>query len=528
VSTSVIEPGTRLAGRYRLEDRVSETGGSTLWKAIDEILARAVAVRTFTPDFPQISAVVTAARAASRLTDPRLTQVFDADDSGELAYVVSEWVIGETLEDMVSAGRPLEPGRAATLLKEAAEAIAAAHAVGLAHLRLTTSTLLWTTGGTVKLLGLGVDAALHGVAVDDPALVDTQGLGHMLYAALTAHTVVAGDGGLPEAPTVEGRPYPPRQLNGAVPPELDTIVRRALGIDPDPGPEPLVTPAVLAKALGGVPRTPLPLFAGPATGPVPTRRRDTAPPSPQASRPTAARAATGPTTTVPAAVPFSDAEFGESAPGIGHGSHRMGGADRTGRVPVNRRLITVAAAAATAVVIGVGGWQLTHDGDGRPSASRTKAPATAAPAASAKLTIASATGFDPTRSDHPDPTAQSTGKYAVDDSATTAWHTQRYASANFGMLKDGLGVLLDMGKPVKVEDVRVTLPGGGGTLQLRVGNSADLNALKVVASSPGAVGKVDLKPAETAEGQYVLLWFTKLPSDFKAQVSDVDVLGSTG
>lgn len=52
MSTSVIEPGTRLAGRYRLEKRISDSGGSSLWKAIDEILARAVAVRTFDPEFP--------------------------------------------------------------------------------------------------------------------------------------------------------------------------------------------------------------------------------------------------------------------------------------------------------------------------------------------------------------------------------------------------------------------------------------------------------------------------------------------
>ncbi|MFD0851849.1 AMP-binding protein, partial [Actinomadura adrarensis] len=59
MSTSVIEPGTRLAGRYRLEKRIRDTGGSALWKAIDEILARAVAVRTFDPDFPRVHEVVT-------------------------------------------------------------------------------------------------------------------------------------------------------------------------------------------------------------------------------------------------------------------------------------------------------------------------------------------------------------------------------------------------------------------------------------------------------------------------------------
>ena len=53
MSTSSVEPGTRLAERFRLEDRVTESDGATLWKAIDEILARPVAVHTFSPDFPR-------------------------------------------------------------------------------------------------------------------------------------------------------------------------------------------------------------------------------------------------------------------------------------------------------------------------------------------------------------------------------------------------------------------------------------------------------------------------------------------
>ncbi|WP_345393130.1 hypothetical protein [Nonomuraea salmonea] len=51
-STSAVAPGTRLAERFRLEDRVSESDGATLWKAIDEILARPVAVHTFAPRLP--------------------------------------------------------------------------------------------------------------------------------------------------------------------------------------------------------------------------------------------------------------------------------------------------------------------------------------------------------------------------------------------------------------------------------------------------------------------------------------------
>ncbi|MFD0468858.1 hypothetical protein ACFQ0B_11490 [Nonomuraea thailandensis] len=160
-STSAVEPGTRLAERFRLEDRVSESDGATLWKAIDEILARPVAVHTFAPDFPRVHEVVTAARAASRLTDPRLTQVFDAAEDDKSAYVVSEWVTGETLTDLLANG-PLEPERAAGLVAEAAEALAHAHEAQLYHLCLRPSHLMWTNGNTVKVLGVAVDAAMWG------------------------------------------------------------------------------------------------------------------------------------------------------------------------------------------------------------------------------------------------------------------------------------------------------------------------------------------------------------------------------
>src|SRR5215472_12905772 len=84
MSTYTSEPGTRLAGRYRLVDQVAAGNGWTLWKAMDETLARPVSVLTFAPGFPRISEVVTAARAASRLTDPRLAQVFDVEDGGQV------------------------------------------------------------------------------------------------------------------------------------------------------------------------------------------------------------------------------------------------------------------------------------------------------------------------------------------------------------------------------------------------------------------------------------------------------------
>src|ERR1700679_3382578 len=114
MSTYTSEPGTRLAGRYRLEAQVDAGGGWALWKAIDEILARAVTVLMFAEHFPRRGGAGPAARAASRLNDSRLSQVFDVDDSGERAYIVMEWVAGEALADMLSAG-PLDRAGGAAL-----------------------------------------------------------------------------------------------------------------------------------------------------------------------------------------------------------------------------------------------------------------------------------------------------------------------------------------------------------------------------------------------------------------------------
>ena len=55
MSTYTSEPGTRLAGRYRLVDQVSAGPGWTYWKATDETLARPVTVLTFASGFPRVA-----------------------------------------------------------------------------------------------------------------------------------------------------------------------------------------------------------------------------------------------------------------------------------------------------------------------------------------------------------------------------------------------------------------------------------------------------------------------------------------
>ncbi|MBW8487060.1 protein kinase family protein [Actinomadura parmotrematis] len=531
MSTSVIEPGTRLAGRYRLEERISKTGGSSLWKAIDEILARAVAVRTFDPEFPRVAEVVTAARAASRLTDPRLTQVFDADDSGEAAYVVSEWVAGEPLEQML-AKAPLEPGRAATLLYEATEAIAAAHAAGLAHLCLTPSDLVWTTGGTVKVLGIAVDAVLCDRYDEDPAAEDVRGLGAMLYAALTARW--PGDpeaSALPAAPAAGGVPEPPRQVQAGIAQGVNDIVCRCVGI-PLPGAEPITTPAGMARALRGVPRTPLPLFAG---------LGNAQPPAPRAPRPPS------PTTTTPDATRPQHRPQRGSQHGSQHGQEQRqslrqpppappsqrtaavphgGGPRRSG--PSNKLLAGIAAAALT-VVVGITAFALSGGDDGKKAGPGTSAKPTAtASTGPAKLDVKAVYPFEELTQGSPESGINEGLNALIDgDASTGTWHTSTFNGSDFGRLAKGFGVVLDLGGPHRVTGAKVASRASGAKLELRVGDGRTLAATKSAGSAQAQLGTVEIKADTPLTGRYVLVWFTTpAVTGFKAKMTEVSVYGT--
>jgi hypothetical protein len=247
MSTSMIEPGSRLSGRYRLEELVNDSGGAALWRATDEILARPVAIRTFSPGFERTGDVVRAARNASRIPDSRLTQVFDADDRGPTPYVVEEWVVGQSLTEFLANG-PRETEWATGLIAEAAEAIASVHAAGYLHLCLTPRKLIWTSGGSVKITGTCVDAAVRGTTAENPALADAVGLGRLLYAALTAHWPGGGDHGLRPAPMVGGAPCDPSQIRAGIPQDVNDIVRRAMLQDGSRQP-PLRSPHEVADVL---------------------------------------------------------------------------------------------------------------------------------------------------------------------------------------------------------------------------------------------------------------------------------------
>ena len=199
--------------------------------------------------------------------------MFDVEDDWDHAYIVSEWAAGDSLDDMLTNG-PLDAARGARIIAEAAEAISAAHAAGLAHLCLSPDSLRWTAGGGVKITGLGIDAALTGASSDDPGLADTHRLGMLLYATLTGHWPGPDCPTLPPAPVQDGLPCSPRQVRAGVPAVLDEITTQALMLDGRDG-NALTTPDQLSAALvEAIPPVPIPqLPPPPPSRPAPRSRR---------------------------------------------------------------------------------------------------------------------------------------------------------------------------------------------------------------------------------------------------------------
>ncbi len=508
---STAGPGFRLGGRYRLEDRVGAGRGWSAWKAIDEALARPVTVSALAPGFPRIAEALTAARQAGRLTDARLAQVFDVDAGRDRAYVVTEWVAGDTLDDLLADG-PLDPGRGAGIIAQGAEALAIAHAAGVTHLCLTPRSLRWTADGGVKIVGLGLDAVLAGVTADDQALVDTQGLGRLLYAALTASWPGGGWPSLRPAPEINGHLRRPRQVRAGVPAGIDAVACQAL-FQRGPGDShPVSTPAMLATELNRV----MP-WAGP-------------PPSVNGH---------GDFTTWPKRqVPGPAVPPRRPASGPPRGSRHA----VPGRRSAAARVMASIAVVVAGLAIGAGVWSVRHEGE----TSRSGGTPHHRPVPSAVqvrvLKPLSAAGFDPLSSVADDPGNENTGQaqYTIDHDPATAWHTQYYLSnPRFGGLKNGTGLILDMGRPVKLSSLTVSFGAvPGADVDIKVGNSdirspAALRMFTTVSSKAGVGGTVTFGVHSALTGRYVLIWFTRLPPQtagsagtYEAEIFSVTVRGA--
>ncbi len=150
----------QIGGRYRLEREIARGGMGAVWLGEDEVLGRQVALKriglmpgTTTPD---VERATREARLAAALNHPHVVAIYDQVDAGDEHWLVMEYVEGSTLAELVRRDGPMTPDEVAPLLRQAAEALAAAHAARIVHRDVKPSNLLVGTDGQVKLTDFGI------------------------------------------------------------------------------------------------------------------------------------------------------------------------------------------------------------------------------------------------------------------------------------------------------------------------------------------------------------------------------------
>jgi eukaryotic-like serine/threonine-protein kinase len=175
----VIDTGVTLAGRYRLDGRIAFGGVGEVWRAVDLVLGRPVAVKLLRAEYAQHQEVLIRFRAeakhAGSVSHPGIAQVYDYGEDGaaDSPYLVMELVDGPSLAGVL-AGGPLNPADTMDVLAQAAAGLQAAHTAGLVHRDVKPGNLLVGPAGQVKITDFGIAYAAWSAPITQAgALVGT-------------------------------------------------------------------------------------------------------------------------------------------------------------------------------------------------------------------------------------------------------------------------------------------------------------------------------------------------------------------
>jgi serine/threonine protein kinase len=100
--------GSVLGGRYRVEARIGSGGMGEVYRGVDTVLDRTVALKILLPQFARDVSFVDRfrreAQAAARINHPNIVGVYDTGSDGETPFIVMEFIEGRTLADFMSGG----------------------------------------------------------------------------------------------------------------------------------------------------------------------------------------------------------------------------------------------------------------------------------------------------------------------------------------------------------------------------------------------------------------------------------------
>lgn len=254
--------GRLVDGRYRVRARIARGGMATVYVATDLRLERRIALKVMHAHLSDDSAFqsrfIQEARAAARLADPHVVNVFDQGQDGELAYLVMEYLPGITLRELLREQKRLTIPQTITIMDAILAGLSAAHRAGIVHRDVKPENVLLAEDGRIKIGDFGLARAttantatgqqlLGTIAYLAPELVtrgtadarsDIYALGIMLYEMLVGEQPYKGEQPMQIAFQHATESVPrPSVRNPAVPEQLDELVLWATEKSPDDRPD---------------------------------------------------------------------------------------------------------------------------------------------------------------------------------------------------------------------------------------------------------------------------------------------------
>lgn len=511
---------------------------ATVWRARDEVTGHVVAVKRMHPrvrDEPDLVARFRReAEVVSRLSHPCIVRLLDegADDA-DGPYIVFELVEGTTLKALIRQRDHLEPEEAASITSQIARGLELAHRLGIVHRDIKSHNVLVTGDGVAKLTDFGiarlVDAGQSGLTHTGTVLgtsdylapeqarglgvdgrTDVYALGIILYECLTGTLPFPADTPMAVALRQVRDPMPdPRAIRPEIPAYLASVALRACEKDPDArfGSALEMADALMDAPSGSTGVLPVLPASDADTG----RLRPADPPEEVTAG--AMPLIAGPPPVLPPDVAAATEPIGATA---------MATRSRRGRgwPAAIGAILVLGAVGAGAVVIIRGGTDAVIPGGGRTGGG-------GAIPGLVPLPLASVTDADPQGEDREMPGEV---PLSYDGNQATYWRTERYATPDFGGLKTGVGLALELRAPAVARRLDMVTKGSGGAFEVLAGEPSP--SARVVGRGTFEEGsqQVDLEigpPSAT-----YTLWITGLPPNtegggYRAYVSEIGLEGTT-
>ena len=243
-------------GRYKIISEIGQGAMGVVYKAVDPIIDRTVAIKTINLNLSRQELEEYEARfqqeikAAGRLNHPNIVTIYDVGKTDQVAYMAMEFLEGNELKDIIASGNLMPADQVVDIIAQVADGLWFAHQQDIVHRDVKPSNIMVMKGGIAKITDFGIARlpnsavkTMTGLILGSPrymspeqvigktidARSDIFSLGVVLYESLTGAAPFDGDNvNAIMYSTVNTTPPPPSQHNRGIPAMLDLIAAKAM------------------------------------------------------------------------------------------------------------------------------------------------------------------------------------------------------------------------------------------------------------------------------------------------------------